>query len=169
MIRTLLASLLCCTALTVAAADFVPEDADVARIEKLTRDYYEAIDAMDYAASWALLTPEVRAELGEKAWEAAQREARAENGALRERVLRRTTWYLDPEDAPRKGLYVAVDFDSVHDEGRHLSEYLVWYRAPGAKDFALLRHESTLMKNVGHGQQPQPQAPPSTTPTPSQG
>ena len=157
MIRMLLASLLCCVAPTVAAADFVPADADVARIDELTRDYYEALDAMDYAKSYALLTADVRASIDAGTWEAAQREARAENGALRERVLRRTTWYLDPDDAPRKGLYVAVDFDSVHDEGRHLSEYIVWYRAPGEKDFALLRHESTLMKNVGHGQlQPPP-------------
>ena len=155
MIRTLLAALLY-VPLLVAAADFVPADADVARVDELTRDYYEALDAMEYATSYALLTAEVRASIDTRAWEAAQREARAENGALRERVLRRTTWYLDPDDAPRKGLYVAVDFDSVHDEGRHLSEYLVWYRAPGAKDFALLRHESTLMKNVGHGAAPPP-------------
>lgn len=154
MPRRTLASLLlaaACALLPAAAKDFVPEDADVAQVDSLTRQYFDALDAMDYAGSYALLLQEVRADVGAQQWETAQRAARAENGALRERVPRRTTWYLDPDDAPRKGLYVAVDFDSVHDEGRHLSEYVVWYRAPGAKQFGLLRHESTLMKNVGHG------------------
>lgn len=131
----------------LALAAYEPTTEESEHIAKLTAQYFDAVDRMDYAASWKMLAPSVRKQMPEAEWDKAQKEARAERGAPRERVQRLLSWELDPESSPA-GLYVSVDLDSVHDVAKHVSEYVVWYRAPGAKEFQLLRHEMTEMRGV---------------------
>lgn len=136
-----------------AAADaaYAPSRAEKVRIEQLSTGYFDALERADYAAAYALLTPQMQAQISAADWNAMQQANRAQSGALRERVQRAVTWYLDPPEAPAPGLYVAVDYDSVYDADTHQSEYLIWFRPRGGSEFRLTRHEATVMKNVGHG------------------
>lgn len=133
--------------IVVAQVAYEPSAAETQEVAALTAKYFDFVDRMDYDASHALLAPALANQVDAAGWAALQREARAERGAPRERVQRLLSWEQDPDGAP-PGLYVAVDLDSVHDQAKHMSEYVVWFRAPGAKEFRLLRHESTEMRGI---------------------
>jgi hypothetical protein len=131
----------------LAQVAYQPTEAESQEVAALTAKYFDLVDRMDHDASYALLAPALASQVDAAGWAKLQREARAERGAPRERVQRLLSWEADPDGAP-PGLYVSVDLDSVHDVAKHMSEYVVWFRAPGTKEFRLLRHESTEMRGI---------------------
>jgi hypothetical protein len=131
----------------LAQVAYQPTEAESQDVAALTAKYFDFVDRMDHDASYALLAPALAAQVDAAAWAKLQQEARTERGAPRERVQRLLSWESDPDGAPA-GLYVSVDLDSVHDQAKHMSEYVVWFRAPGTEEFRLLRHESTEMRGI---------------------
>lgn len=131
----------------LASAAYEPTEAESQEVAALTAKYFALVDEMNYDETYALLAPALTAQVSASEWSRMQREARAERGAPRERVQRLLSWEADPDGVPA-GLYVSVDLDSVHAEAKHMSEYVVWYRAPGSREFRLLRHETTEMRGI---------------------
>ncbi|HET7845693.1 MAG TPA: DUF4019 domain-containing protein [Xanthomonadales bacterium] len=134
----------------LAFAAYQPTEAESQEVATLTAKYFALVDDMKYDETYAMLAPSLTAQVSAGEWSTLQRDARAERGAPRERVQRLLSWEADPDGVPA-GLYVAVDLDSVHAEAKHMSEYVVWYRAPGSKAFRLLRHETTEMRGIAEG------------------
>ncbi|KFN43697.1 DUF4019 domain-containing protein [Arenimonas oryziterrae] len=125
------------------AADYSPTPADFAEIDRLTGDYYHALDTGNYRAAYAMQTPGLKAMMSFAQFEAMNRDGAAGRGPVKARTRTGVTWYLDPPNAQAPGLYVAVDFVAQHVTVVDAKEYLVWYRAPGETSFQLMRHEQT--------------------------
>lgn len=66
-------------------------------------------------------------------------------GVITDRASVKVTWYLDPADAEGPGLYVAVDYRGNYAKDNLLKGYVIWYRAPGASEFRLMRVEDNYI------------------------
>lgn len=128
-------------ALTLAQADI---DALGPVILDLTGQYFTAVEQGRDIDAFALTTPEMTGGGTAADWIARAGENRALNGAPVSRQVARLTWYPNPPNSPRPGLYVAVDYVA----GWALREecgYLIWFRPDAETPFALTRQEQTFL------------------------
>jgi hypothetical protein len=133
---------LCVLLPTVARAEnYAPTPQDIADIDRLTGDYYHALDVGEYRAAYAMQMPSLQAMMPFDRFVELTQQSASERGPAIARKRTGITWYLDPPDAPGPGLYVAVDFVSQHRTLADAGEYVVWFRAPGGREFKLMRHE----------------------------
>lgn len=92
--------------------------------------------------SYALLADNFKEHMTLEAWQAIVAEQRQTLGALRKRSVRRTVWYVNPPNAPLRGTYVVVEFDSDYEKvGAHFS-YVVLHSENDAP-FRVMRVENT--------------------------
>ncbi len=127
------------------ASEYVPNAADSAEIQLLSARYFEHVDRKEYDAAYALFSDEMRAMAPLREWRTFMREEPRNWGALEQREQTNVTWYNDPPNAPRPGLYVAVDYVSRYANLAQHTEFLVWHRERDAMPFALTRHETNAV------------------------
>lgn len=127
------------------ASEYVPSAADSAEIQRLSARYFGHIDRKEYDAAHAMFTDGMRALAPLREWRAFMREEPRKWGALEHREQANVTWYDDPPNAPKPGLYVAVDYVSRYANLAQHTEFLVWYRERDGMPFALTRHETNAV------------------------
>ncbi|TXI50613.1 MAG: DUF4019 domain-containing protein [Lysobacter sp.] len=150
------------------ASEYSPPAEEADRIQRLSAAYFEHLDGGEYAEAYALYTAELRAMIPFDAWRRDERRRRDAWGALRRRDRVAVTWYLDPPDSPRPGLYVAVDYVSDYAELAQHTEFLIWYRAKPGDAFELTRHEVNAVAKSEDGRGlPHPGAPVGRIPYPN--
>jgi hypothetical protein len=146
----------------VLAAEYTPNDSERSEIQRLTDRYFALLDAQDYVGAYSMQTPGLQTMMPFADFEAMMKSSKEKLGPLVERQQTKTTWHLDPDNAPRPGLYVAVDFVSHYKNANQHSEYLIWYRGSKKEPFLLTRHETNFMLDkdatVLAQQEAQPQA-----------
>jgi hypothetical protein len=121
---------------------------DEERVSALTQHYFALVDAGD-AEQVHRLWSEGEREATPLADRAAAIEAfRRQAGRPGAHRIVRTTWYVNPQNAPRPGIYVAVDYERSY-SGLHLNcGYLVWFRE--AEDrYILLREDTAILARDG--------------------
>lgn len=133
------------TAVPVATAlTQVDVDALTPVILELTGQYFAAIEQARDMDALALTTPEMTGGASPDNWIAAASQRRDLMGAPVSRQIARLTWYPDPPNSPRPGLYVAVDYIAgwtLQDE----CGYLIWFRPDADTPFRLTRQEQTSL------------------------
>lgn len=110
----------------------------------LTDQYFTAVEQARDADAFALTTPEMTGGGTVEDWLARADERRDHVGTLVSRQIARLTWYPNPPDSPRPGLYVAVDYVAgwtLQDE----CGYLIWFRPHADSPFRLTRQEQTFL------------------------
>lgn len=127
------------------AREYVPGAADSAEIQRLSARYFEHLDRKEYDAVYAMFTDGMRAAAPFREWRTFMRETHRDWGTLEQREQTNVTWYSDPPNAPRPGLYVAVDYVSRYANLAQHTEFLVWYRERDSMPFALTRHETNAV------------------------
>lgn len=127
------------------AADYTPTQAEADEIQRSSERYLGHLDRGEYAEAHAMYSEEMRALAPFDEWRDHGRASRAAWGALERRDRANITWYLDPPNAPRPGLYVAVDYVSRYAGLAQHTEYLIWYRAGAGSGFELTRHETNAV------------------------
>ncbi|MFT3807258.1 DUF4019 domain-containing protein [Arenimonas sp.] len=138
------------------AAEHVPTAQESAVIDRLTGEYFRALDAGEYDKAYAMQTPELQAMAGLSEWSAYMRDEAKTLGRPLSRKQAKLTWYLDPPNSPRPGLYVAVDFQSTYANAQQGSEYVIWFRGHDEFDFRLMRHEQNFMHDAAKGKAAEP-------------
>ncbi|MDQ3125804.1 MAG: DUF4019 domain-containing protein [Pseudomonadota bacterium] len=148
---TLIQDLSCGGAPPAAAAEPVPIalaqadiDALTPVILDLTGQYFTAVEQSRDSDAFALTTPEMTGGASVEHWIARAGERRDFVGAPVSRQIARLTWYPNPPNSPRPGLYVAVDYVA----GWSLQEecgYLIWFRPDTDSPFRLTRQEQTFL------------------------
>ncbi len=96
--------------------------------------------------SYALLADNFKEHMTLDAWRALVKEQRQTLGALRKRSVRRTVWYVNPPNAPMRGTYVVVEFDSVYDKAESHFCYVVLHSQNDAP-FRVMRVETMHKAN----------------------
>jgi Protein of unknown function (DUF4019) len=150
------------------ASEYVPSAADSADIQRLSARYFEHVDRKEYDAAYAMFSDEMRAMAPLQEWRTFMRDELRNWGALEQREQTNVTWYNNPPNAPRPGLYVAVDYVSRYAELAQHTEFLVWYRERDGMPFALTRHETNAVDKASAAKgAPHPGAKPGRIPYPN--
>lgn len=128
-------------AITLTEADI---DALTPVILDLAGQYFTAVEQARDTDAFALTAPEMTGGASAEDWSDRARERRDLVGAPVSRQIARLTWYPNPPNSPRPGLYVAVDYvagGTLQDE----CGYLIWFRPDADTPFRLTRQEQTFL------------------------
>jgi hypothetical protein len=112
------------------------------RLLDLSNRYFDAIEQGRDEDAYRLILPEMTGDASLAEWSQRLARKRSEQGASKSRTLVKLTWYPDPPNSPRPGLYVAIDYVAswaLQDE----CGYLVWYSPTVDGPFLLARQEQT--------------------------
>lgn len=107
-----------------------PTPADRKAVMDLTARYFEARDSGRFRDAWALLTPSMQALSPFSDWQAARKAFNDRSGGGLRRGPVKVTWYDNPVNAPRGGIFAAVDFVGKADKLQIICGYLMWLRQP---------------------------------------
>lgn len=128
-----------------AAIDLAQADIDALTpvILGLSSQYFKAVEQGRHTDAFALTTPEMTGESLDDRIAGALQQSEAVGSIVSRRVAR-LSWYPNPPNSPRPGLYVAVDYDaawSLQDE----CGYLIWFRPDPGTPFRLTRQEQIFL------------------------
>jgi hypothetical protein len=118
--------------------------------------YWRAIDAEDYAGSYAMLTPGMQAMASAEHYAQLNAQTRTNNGAMLERRVMRTTVYDNPPNAPAPGVYIAFDFVARAERADRSCGYIVLHRSAEGDPFRITRTDQTYMDNASAAASEQP-------------
>jgi hypothetical protein len=151
-----------------AAQDNAPTPTEAEEVRRLGETYLGHLDRGEYDRAHAMFSADMRRMAPLPAWRETTQATRAEWGALAGREQVRITAYRDPKDAPRPGLYIAVDYVSRYANLAQHTQYLVWHREREGDAFALIRHETNAVeKQAAARGAPLPGAEPGRIPYPN--
>lgn len=129
------------------AQEFQPSPAQAEAAQSVVEAYFAAWERGDASAVRALqheglssLRPE----------EVVQAEIERVNDALGPTIARRfmrVTWYDNPPNSPRPGIYVAFDMVARFDKADRYCGYVIAYQAPEGGPFLIMRMEQTYIEN----------------------
>lgn len=119
-------------------------------VQDLTEEYFRNIDALNLQASYAKLSPDMKASRSYVDWTAEMESFRSLSGPIREMNVWRITVYVDPPGVPQPGIYVAADLENSYENVPFQCGYLVWLEGtPG--DFRIIREETGHVDSASIG------------------
>jgi hypothetical protein len=120
-----------------AAGAMVAEEA----IPALTDRFFAFLRRADYRAAYDLSGVEAASGQSYEAWAQAEQAFVDSAGAAQRFEIRKVTRYLNPANAPRPGLYIAVDYTAQRSKSAFECGYLIWFRADEHQPFRITRQE----------------------------
>jgi hypothetical protein len=126
-----------------AASAWRPTEEQQQQIQSQTYEYFAAKDTRDYKqayAFWSTATPFEQ-------WSSAAEKFDAQAGQVRNRVVKKITWYKDPPQAPAPGVYAAADFSSQFANIEIHCGFVVWYQGQDGR-FRVIREEQNYIDKV---------------------
>lgn len=135
------------TAAAQTTPDLPPRDVLATQVSARTATYFAKTDSGDFRGAYELFDSDFAATIAESSWTESGRAREERNGGLELRRITNTTWYENPSDAPKPGLYVAVDYSATWANSFECG-YVVWYRGADGT-FGLVRHEQNFMPRSG--------------------
>ena len=131
-----------------APADWRPSADDERMISALTERYFALVDAGDAEQVQRLWSEGEREMVPLEDRAASIAEFRRRAGTPGRHRIVKTTWYVNPQGAPRPGVYVAVDYERIY-SGLHMNcGYLIWFRE-AADRYVLTREETAVVERGG--------------------
>lgn len=121
-------------------ADWQPSAQDVRLITELTMRYFALLDAGNTAEATRLWSADQQAEMSPERLEQL-RTFRREAGRPGDHQIRALTWYVNPENAPRPGIYAAADYERRYSELAFNCGYLIWFREAEGR-YVIVREET---------------------------
>jgi Protein of unknown function (DUF4019) len=91
-------------------------------------NYWVLRDSKNFEAAFAMLSAQTQAQTTQSDWAIQQERSLAKIGADVQRQVMRITWYPDPPGAASKGLYTALDFISLTQNGGFRCGYIVLFK-----------------------------------------
>lgn len=121
-----------------------PDEAQRVAVLGAANRYFDLFDAGDDAGAFALWIPGAPM-VPFKDYAEGNQMVRREGGRLGQRLVRRITWYKDPEGAPA-GLYVAMDYVGRYERAEIYCGYLILAEV-GPNRFQVMRLETSFLDN----------------------
>jgi hypothetical protein len=129
---------------TPAPSDWQASAQDEADVRAATMAYFGAVDAGDAARLHGMMSTERQADESLESRTEALRAFREEAGTPGTHRIVALTWYVNPQNAPRPGIYVAADFERAYSGLLINCGYLVWFREAGGR-YTLVREENNVV------------------------
>jgi len=115
--------------------------------EKLSRDYFAALDKADFAAAYDMMDEVVRSRLHQENYVDKKTEMQNILGALQERTILKTEWVGPSKNAPFPGVYAGVEMTARYANASRYCGYIVLYQAPAEKIFQVMREEINFIED----------------------
>ena len=138
----LLAALLCVSWLLPAPAlraqqSYTPSEQEKTVVVELSRAYFQAIDAGDFARAYRAFDRSFADRLPFEQFVSSGERFRASYGPTIARQIFLVTWYQNPADAPF-GIYARVTYRVAFERATLGCGYLLWHRLPNEPRFRLV-------------------------------
>ena len=127
----------------LATSSWQPSAGDQQAVLAASHSYFSAKDTGRYRDAWSMLAESMKAANPAASWQRSAADMNARAGAVRARRVTEITWYRNPPDAPRPGVYVAADYSGEFEKLEFVCGYLIWLLQPDGS-FRLTREEQNL-------------------------
>jgi hypothetical protein len=128
----------------VQASGWEPSEGDQQAVLAATYAYFAARDRGLYSEAWSMLTDSMKQKSPIAEWQRSAADFNAAAGAVRARRVVEITWYNNPPDAARPGVYAAADYSGEFDRLEFVCGYVMWQLQPDGS-FRLTREEQNLL------------------------
>lgn len=124
------------------AQEWQPSDAEKTEVSLLTQQYFRHRDRGEYAAAYAMMSPDLQQAFSLERWSIRQAQFSARAGEAKERGIRKVTWFKDPPSSPtRGGVLATVEYSGTFQNIDIHCGHLIWHKAQPGGAFKLLREE----------------------------
>lgn len=120
-----------------------PSNADHQAVIDTVTKYFAAKDSGNVAGSYALLDDGMGISL--KEWKNSSDDFASQTGVAVSHKVMKLTWYKDPQNAPKPGVYAAADFVDHYDKATNCG-YLSMYQEPDGS-FLVIHEQDGLIPN----------------------
>jgi hypothetical protein len=124
--------------------DFKPGDGEIELATKNFDAFWNLQQAGNFAAAYAMMSAENRAQTTEVDWTGEQIRRLKDGGGDRERTLFRITWYPNPPSMDVPGVYTAVDYIAYTQNGGLRCGYVILVNA-GTNPVQVTRVDMTIL------------------------
>ena len=131
-------------AAALRAPGWQPSEADQRAVLAATYAYFAARDRGRYPEAWSMLSESLKQISPIAKWQRDAANFNAAAGAVRARRVTEITWYNNPPDASRPGVYVAADYSGEFEQLEFVCGYVTWQVQPDGS-FRLSREEQNLL------------------------
>lgn len=132
------------------ATAWQPGEAEKTQVALLTQQYFRHKDRGDYSAAYAMLSPDMQRGTSLERWSVQRADFSARAGEVKDRSIRKITWYKDPPSTPLRGVFAAVDHAGVFQNIDIHCGVLMWHQQPNGS-FKLLREEEHSIDKATQG------------------
>ena len=144
---------------TDSAPGWLPSEALEAEADKMLKSYFRTFDMGNDRGLWELTDEGFKTITTFAAFQAGNIKTRANLGRLKKLDVLKVTWTKDPAEAPRPGIYVAIDFAGQFTRAKRQCGYVVLFKATENDPFHLGRIENTYLtdavaKQIAKGKSP---------------
>ncbi len=113
-----------------------------------TKVYFSALDAGNYSKIYRMMTEGNRNLQTEAQFLAMKRKFHSRAGSVKQRTILKLNWSKNPQSAPSKGVYAAIDVTAHYAKiDRHCGYIVLFQSQPGAP-FELARSEDNTLDNA---------------------
>ncbi len=131
-------------AAALRAPGWQPSEADQQAVLAATYAYFAARDRGRYPEAWSMLSESMKQISPIAEWQRNAADFNAAAGTVRARRVTEITWYNNPPDAPRPGVYVAADYSGEFERLEFVCGYVMWQVQPDGS-LRLTREEQNLL------------------------
>ncbi|MFI4936719.1 MAG: DUF4019 domain-containing protein [Caulobacterales bacterium] len=130
-----------------SAPGWTPSPDQIQQVQTTVHDYLAAMDEGRYSDAYAYLANSEQQPQPFSEYASVLEKFNTMAGPVKDRRIVKITWTKDPAQAPRPGVYAAIDLVSrFANIDRHCG-YLVLYQPPPGGDFKVARDEESYLDN----------------------
>ena len=143
-----------------SAPGWLPSEELDADANQVLQTYFQAFDRGNDRALWDLTSAGFKDVTSFAEFQAGNTKTRADLGRLKKLNVLKVTWTKDPAQAPRPGIYVAIDLAGQFTKAKRQCGYVVLFKAGSGDPFRLARIENNFMpdaiyRNIAKQKSPQ--------------
>ena len=131
-----------------SAPGWLPSEELEQRVRQTADRFFAAVDGGSYRKAYDMMDDGNKAMLPYEQFEQQSKQFQAQAGPLRRRDVLKITWTKDPANAPRPGVYAAVDEAASFQGVDRQCGYIIIYQGPAGGGLEVTRVESNFIDNV---------------------
>ena len=131
-----------------SAPGWIPSAALEDEADAMLKSYFRAFDMGNDRGSWELTDDGFKSITTFAEFQAGNVKVRNDVGRLKKLSVLKVTWTKDPAEAPRQGIYVAIDIAGQFTKAKRQCGYVVLFKTTESDSFRLARIENNFMTDA---------------------
>lgn len=133
-----------------SAPGWIPSAQLEAQAFETAKRYWAAIDAGDFDAGYALMTPAFRTNINAASFKANEANTASLLGHLTGRTIVKITWTSGSAQAPTTGTYAAIDISARYAKAARFCGFIILYQPTTADEIYVARVETNFMRDESY-------------------